>query len=351
MPSPFNTSTSTSTSTTSKAAAAATVDDDIDKLTEQVGKIDVTTTKEDNKDSDTIHVVEASKELRQLAQLIQDGNIKKVVVLSGAGVSVAAGIPDFRTPGTGLYDNLAKYNLPFPEAVFDVQFYRQNQNPFISLAKEIWPGMTHSPTKTHSFLKLLSDRKLLLRNYSQNIDGLEFLAQVPADELVECHGHFRTASCTGCGKAADGEQVKRTILKGETPTCQQQHKHNKNGACQDPVKPDIVFFGESLPDRFHQLLKKDLKQADLLLIMGTSLQVAPVSHIPNMVSCPRVLFNRDLVLKMKKKDIFVQGDCDTNVELLCQLLGWDQELLEQNKKTNIASAAQEQTQKQQKQAR
>jgi NAD-dependent SIR2 family protein deacetylase len=302
-------------------------DDEIDKLTEQVGKIDVTTTK----DTPTIPVLEASKEIRQLAQILQDGKAKKIIVLSGAGVSVAAGIPDFRTPGTGLYDNLAKYNLPFPEAVFDVQFYRKNPQPFISLAKEIWPGMTHSPTLTHSFLKLLSDRNLLLRNYSQNIDGLEFLAEIPADELVECHGHFRTASCTGCGKVADGEQVKRTILQGEIPTCRVHPPQ-----CQDPVKPDIVFFGESLPDRFHQLLKKDLKQADLLLIMGTSLQVAPVSQIPNMVSCPRVLFNRDLVLRMKKKDVFVEGDCDTNVELLCQLLGWDQELREQNKKTNIS---------------
>jgi NAD-dependent SIR2 family protein deacetylase len=310
-------------------------DDEIDKLTQQIGKIDVTkdTTASTATTTATPSImIQAPKEIHQLAQLIQDGKANKIVVLSGAGVSVAAGIPDFRTPGTGLYDNLAKYNLPFPEAVFDVEFYRNNPIPFISLAKEIWPGMTHSPTLTHSFLKLLSDRKLLLRNYSQNIDGLEFLAEIPADELVECHGHFRTASCTGCGKVADGDQVKHTILKGEAPTCENKH-------CKDPVKPDIVFFGESLPDRFHQLLQKDLKQADLLLIMGTSLQVAPVSLIPNMVSCPRVLFNRDLVLRMKKKDVFVEGDCDTNVELLCSLLGWDKELLEQNKKTKNTNAA------------
>jgi NAD-dependent SIR2 family protein deacetylase len=77
------------------------------------------------------------------------------------------GIPDFRTPGTGLYDNLQKYNLPFPEAIFDVGFYRKKPQAFCTLAQELWPGLTHSPTLTHSFLKLLSDKGLLLRNYSQ----------------------------------------------------------------------------------------------------------------------------------------------------------------------------------------
>ena len=201
-----------------------------------------------------------------------------------------AGIPDFRTPGTGLYSNLKKYNLPFPEAVFDVGFYQRNPQPFVTLAHELWPGLQHSPTKTHSFLSLLSKKGLLLRNYSQNIDGLEFLAGIPAEELVECHGHFRTgkqgvglfqcrcairraicrllikfsfryikkiASCIDCGKEANAEIVKDEIVKeAKVPICKY---------CSANVKPDIVFFGESLPDRFHKLLKKDVKQADLLI--------------------------------------------------------------------------------------
>jgi NAD-dependent SIR2 family protein deacetylase len=240
------------------------------------------------------------------------------------------GIPDFRTPGTGLYDNLQKYNLPYPEAVFDVDFYREKPQPFCALAKELWPGLTHSPTLTHSFLKLLSDKGLLLRNYSQNIDGLEFLAGLPAEELVECHGHFRTAACIECGKAADGKQVKDTIVQeGKTPKCEK---------CGSNVKPDIVFFGESLPARFHRLLKDDIKKADLLLVMGTSLQVAPVSMIPDMVNCNRVLLNRELVMDIKSGDIFVEGDCDTNVERLCSLLGWTEDLLEQNTKRRIQKA-------------
>ena len=167
---------------------------------------------------------------------------------------------------------------------------------------------------THHFLKVLADKGLLLRIYTQNIDGLEFLAGIPDDKLVECHGHFRSACCIDCNKTSDIECVKDTITKeGKTPTCTY---------CVGNVKPDIVFFGEDLPDRFHKLLKKDIPKADLLLVMGTSLQVAPVSMIPDMVRCNRVLFNRDKVMKIRPGDIFVPGDCDSNVEELSSLLGW-----------------------------
>lgn len=145
--------------------------------------------------------------------------------------SIGAGIPDFRSPGTGLYDNLQKYNLPYPEAIFDISFYRETPQPFVTLAKELWPGIQFSPTLTHSFLKLLSDKGLLLRLYTQNIDGLEFLAGIPEEQLVECHGHFRTAACIECKTTTDSNRVKETIVvEGETPLCMR---------CEGNVKPDI----------------------------------------------------------------------------------------------------------------
>mmetsp|Transcript_26885 Transcript_26885/g.63156 ORF Transcript_26885/g.63156 Transcript_26885/m.63156 type:complete len:318 (-) Transcript_26885:244-1197(-) len=255
------------------------------------------------------------KELEQLAKLIEDGRAKKILVLCGAGVSTGAGIPDFRSPGTGLYDNLQKYNLPYPEAIFELNYYRKKPGAFVSLAHELWPGIQFQPTLTHHFLNVLAEKGLLLRIYSQNIDGLEFLAGIPDDKLVECHGHFRTASCIDCEAIADIETVKQKIVRdGETPICDY---------CGGNIKPDIVFFGEGLPDRFHRLLKQDIPKADLLLVMGTSLNVAPVSMIPDMVRCNRVLFNRDLVMKIRKgRDMFIPGDCDTNVQKLIDRLGW-----------------------------
>lgn len=155
-----------------------------------------------------------------------------------------------------------------------------------------------------------------------------------AEQVVECHGHFRTASCIRCNKDHDGDECKKTILEQDTvPKCK---------SCGGHVKPDIVFFGEDLPDRYSRLLRKDLGKADLLLIMGTSLMVAPVSLIPQMIGkkCKRVLVNRELVGNLDVddedgRDVWLGGDCDDSVMELCRILGWEQELMALNKSTRI----------------
>ena len=214
--------------------------------------------------------------------------------------------------------------------MFDLDFYRKNPRPFCALAKELWPGRKYSPTLTHSFLKLLSEKKKLLRNYSQNIDGLEYLADIPSEQILECHGHFRTASCIKCGKAMDGKDCERIILeKGNAPKC-----NKKN--CGGYVKPDIVFFGEGLPKRFHSLLRGDIAKSDLLIVMGTSLMVGPVNGIPQMVTCKRILLNRELVGDFDEcsdQDVFCSGDCDDNIVTVSKLLGWEEELRTMNKRT------------------
>lgn len=115
----------------------------------------------------------------------------------------------------------------------------------------------------------------------------------------------------------------------------------------------IVFFGEALPSKFHRNVKKDTKNADLLMVMGTSLMVGPVNQIPDLVGkkCPRVLFNRELVgsfqtrngMKTRRKsydtsaqrDTFHGADCDESIRLLCSLLGWEEELDELNASTRL----------------
>mmetsp|Transcript_29180 Transcript_29180/g.55329 ORF Transcript_29180/g.55329 Transcript_29180/m.55329 type:complete len:374 (-) Transcript_29180:136-1257(-) len=314
-------------------------DRDIAALTKGLGDVSIARTpnmKEPN--------VNVPEEIKRVASLLASNKHKNIVILTGAGVSCSAGIPDFRTPGTGLYDNLQKYNLPFPEAVFDLEFYRRNPDPFIQLASELWPGK-HSPTITHSFIALLEKKGMLLRTYTQNIDGLDVLAGVSEEKMIECHGHFRTASCISCNFSSDGEECKRIIVEEKRPPpCQN---------CGGHVKPDIVFFGESLPTVFHRNVRKDTKNADLLIVMGTSLMVGPVNQIPEMVrkDCPRVLFNNELVGSFRKKngpntrkksyntnarrDIFHAGDCDSSVQMLCNLLGWEQELNDLNYKHRL----------------
>ena len=209
------------------------------------------------------------------------------------------------------YDNLQKYNLPYPEAVFDINFYRTNPKPFCLLAQEILfssPGKGDGgggggpkPTVTHYFVSLLARKGLLLRNYTQNIDGLEYLAGIPTEKLVECHGNYRTASCIDCHYKVDDNDVQ--LLKAVRTSIV---THAEPLTCPECnvglVKPDIVFFGEELPNRHHELLFQDIVknggQADLILVLGTSLKVAPVATIPeraNKVTCKRVLINRELV--------------------------------------------------------
>jgi NAD-dependent SIR2 family protein deacetylase len=271
---------------------------------------------------------ELDEEIKRVAGWIRES--QNIMILSGAGVSCSAGIPDFRTPGTGLYDNLLKYNLPYPEAVFDVDFYRRKPQPFLSLAKELWPGLRHSPTATHSFAATLANKKQLLRNYTQNIDGLEHLATIPEEKIVECHGHFRSASCVKCGTPMDGDKCKSIILHtDEVPKCVKPK-------CNGFVKPDVVFFGEGLPNRFHSLLSSDVKNVDLLMVMGTSLQVAPVRNIPDYVKCRKVLINREEVGNFfGDDDAVLLGDCDEIVMRLAQEIGWDGEIRALNKKTRV----------------
>jgi len=264
-----------------------------------------------------------------LADQLAKSNYSKIIALVGAGASCSAGIPDFRTPGTGLYDQLSEHNLPFPEAIFDLGYYKKNPMPFVGLCKSLWPGQESGPkpTVSHTFLKLLQEKNLLHRIYTQNIDGLEALAGVSTDKLVECHGHFRSSSCVACKTQMTIEDCQSTIVgHGIAPICQE---------CGSLVKPDIVFFGEEMPPRFCELIDADMEECDLLLILGTSLMVMPVAGIPSWISsnCPRVLLNRELVGGIgnglgarTRNDIFLKGDCDDSVRNLCDLAGWTEDL-------------------------
>jgi len=269
--------------------------------------------------------------LESIASGLSSGSFRDVLVVVGAGASVSAGIPDFRTPGTGLYDRLSHYNLPRPEDIFDIHYYRGNPRPFVEFCGETWPGRDGgpAPTPSHRFMGLLGDAGVLRRVYTQNIDGLESLAGVGPDALVECHGGFGSASCATCQEDADvGACREAMVVRKEVPTCAQ---------CGGPVKPGIVFFGEKLPARFGKLVKADVHACDLLIVIGTSLAVDPVASIPKWVSltCPRLLLNRDLVGDFRveatgrkmgsittERDVFYEGDCDDGVRKICDLAGW-----------------------------
>ncbi|KAK3363252.1 DHS-like NAD/FAD-binding domain-containing protein [Lasiosphaeria hispida] len=262
------------------------------------------------------------RSLAAVAEYIKSGQARRVVVMTGAGISTAAGIPDFRSPETGLYANLAKLNLPEPEAVFDLRFFEKNPKPFYVLAKDLYPGNFH-PTVSHVFISLLAKKGLLHQLFTQNIDCLERAAGIPSELIVEAHGSFASQRCIECKTSYPEDLMREHVARADVPRC------IRGTECGGLVKPDIVFFHEALPSLFYE--RKDLvEKADLALVMGTSLQVHPFAGLPNYVpeGVPRVLFNMERVgsLGTQADDVLALGDCDAGVRELADLLGWREDL-------------------------
>ena len=249
--------------------------------------------------------------------MLLDNSSDKIPWQSGAGISTSAGIPDFRSAGTGLYANLAKLDLPYPEAVFDISYFRNNPLPFYALAHEIYPG-NYSPTISHYFIRLLSDKGLLLKLFTQNIDCLERAAGVPESKIVEAHGSFAHQRCIDCKKRFSDALMKEAISNRQVPYCSAPE-------CNGLIKPDIVFFGEKLPEDFH--LNRTLPiAADLCIIMGTSLTVQPFASLADLCpnGVPRLLINAERVggIGSRPDDVLLLGDCDSGVRTLASALGW-----------------------------
>uniref|UniRef100_A0A6B2L6P9 Deacetylase sirtuin-type domain-containing protein n=1 Tax=Arcella intermedia TaxID=1963864 RepID=A0A6B2L6P9_9EUKA len=243
-----------------------------------------------------------------------------IIVITGAGTSVSCGIPDFRSPG-GLYDQInEKFNLQDPHLLFDINYLKTNPSPFFEFAKQLFPSADLKPSFSHYFIKELENKKKLLRHYTQNIDMLEQVCGITSS--VQCHGSFEKAKCITCPSTMTGNEL-RTIIHNEgIPYC-------KN--CSDGksfYKPSIVFFGEALPDEFFQKIEEDCNKCDLLLVIGSSLQVEPVAHIPHFINeinpeTPQILINNEIVGGAHEWDYFFEGPCDDSIKSLSQKLSWN----------------------------
>ncbi|KAL3982369.1 Sir2 family protein [Acanthocheilonema viteae] len=238
----------------------------------------------------------------------------RILVLTGAGVSVSCGIPDFRSKN-GIYARLhIEYpDLPDPTAMFDINYFSRNPKPFFEFARELFPGR-YEASMCHYFIKALEDNGKLLRNYTQNIDTLEQIAGIK--RIVQCHGSFATATCRNCGLKVDSEAIREDIDSGRVAMCR---------ICSHPegvMKPDIVFFGEDLSDDFHEKMAEDRERVDLVVVIGSSLKVQPVALLPYNVSpeVPQILINRES-LPHYASDIELLGNCDDIVAQLALVLG------------------------------
>ncbi|KAF3929317.1 hypothetical protein AA313_de0209017 [Arthrobotrys entomopaga] len=283
-----------------------------------------------------------------------------IMVLTGAGISTSLGIPDFRSKGSGLYSRLEGLGLSDPQEVFDIQIFKEDPSIFYSIAKDILPT-TNEFSPTHAFIELLQRKGKLLRNYTQNIDNIEHLAGVLPEKLVQCHGSFATASCVKCKFQVPGEEIFDDLRAGKIAKCpkcveaemakQQVGKKRKRGTTApksrknkytddtsdeedwslEPeigvMKPDIIFFGEQLPDRFHRIVDHDRAKVDLLICIGTSLKVAPVSEVPAFLpaNVPQIYISREPVHHIEFDVELIGDQCDDIVTELARQVGWGEE--------------------------
>jgi NAD-dependent deacetylase len=202
----------------------------------------------------------------RLAELLTQAG-GAAVALTGAGVSVPSGIPDFRTPGTGLWENVD------PMEVAHISVFRRDPETFWNFYGKRFATLSDKqPNGAHFALAELERRGLLRAVVTQNIDGLHTAGGVT--DLLEVHGSIRTATCLVDGESHElaEVQVRAEAADDGVPRCDAGH----------PLKPDVVLFGEMLPEAEISRAFALAGEAPLLLCVGSSLEVHPVAGLPEI---------------------------------------------------------------------
>jgi NAD-dependent deacetylase len=201
----------------------------------------------------------------RLAELLRSA--ERTVVLTGAGISVPSGIPDFRSPGTGLWAGVD------PMEVAHIAVFRREPERFWHFYGNRFAALRDkTPNGAHRALVELERRGLVEAVVTQNIDGLHRAAGTR--DLIEVHGSIGTSSCLACGRRYPLEEVRGRLAAAVdgVPRCD----------CGAALKPDVVLFGELLPERALERASALATSADLLLCVGSSLEVYPVAQLPQL---------------------------------------------------------------------
>lgn len=212
---------------------------------------------------------------------------KKIVFFGGAGVSTESGLKDFRSKD-GLYNEKYKYN---PEEILSHHFFIENTDEFYRFYKDKLNSLNYKPNKTHYVLKKMEDKGILSAIITQNIDGFHSMAG--NKNVYELHGSVLRNYCIKCHKFYDAEYIFNS--KG-IPKC----------ICGSIIKPDVVLYEESLNEETLLSAIKEIEEADLLIIGGTSLTVYPAASLINYFHGKHiVLINKDETKKDNLADLVI----------------------------------------------
>ncbi len=193
---------------------------------------------------------------------------RHAIALTGAGSSTPSGIPDFRTPGSGLWERAD------PMEVASVYAFRRNPQAFFDHMRPVVKTvLAAEPNAGHRALAELEEQGQLQAVITQNFDDLH--QRAGSHEVLELHGHMREATCIRCYQVLPtGDLLKDFFDSGRMPRCP---------ACNGVMKPNVVLFGEQLPVKVVNAAMAHVRQADLMLVAGSSLEVMPASQLPVLV--------------------------------------------------------------------
>jgi NAD-dependent SIR2 family protein deacetylase len=209
--------------------------------------------------------VEHINKYQEIVEGFKNNRFKNIMFITGAGISTAAGIPDFRSKEGCFAQVQKKYNLLYPEQLFQISSFIKNPRPFYDFCKGFNIDNC-KPTKTHLFMGYLCKKNIVKKIYTQNVDGLELKAGVPMNKMVFAHGKITEAACPVCKIEYDINILKNEyVMKDKIMHCT---------VCNSPIKPKVIFYGECLPLSFICNFICAFG-CDLAFIMGSSLKVVP----------------------------------------------------------------------------
>ena len=206
-----------------------------------------------------------ARSAERLAELLRSS--ERAVVLTGAGISVPSGIPDFRTPGKGLWE---KVN---PMEVAHIDVFRREPDRFWHFYGDRFASLKDvRPNRAHEVVAELEARGLVRGVITQNIDRLH--AEAGSRNVIEVHGSIEWCICPECGGKVGIDRVMQHLSDhAGAPECE---------ACIAPLKPNVVLFGELLPEQAMADAYSLATEADLILCIGSSLEVYPVASLPGV---------------------------------------------------------------------
>jgi NAD-dependent deacetylase len=221
---------------------------------------------------------------------------RHVVALTGAGISTPSGIPDFRTPGTGLW---ARFN---PLEVATIYAFRNRPSDFFDWIRPLAKQMLEAqPNPAHRALAELQAAGHLTTVITQNIDGLH--QRAGTRDVIEIHGNIEAATCMHCYRVYPRDRFLTALIDdGTLPICP---------TCGGVLKPNVILFGEALPVQALMAAKRAASTCDLLLVAGSSLEVAPASDLP-MLAVTRqarvIIVNQEPTYLDHQGDVVIHDD-------------------------------------------